>query len=36
MPLHDVHASGGESLSFPSSSAEDFDYTLKSGDYVVQ
>uniref|UniRef100_A0A2K1XXT4 DNA helicase n=1 Tax=Populus trichocarpa TaxID=3694 RepID=A0A2K1XXT4_POPTR len=35
MPLHDVHASGGESLSFPSSSAEDFDYTLKSGDYVI-
>ncbi|KAJ6874165.1 DNA replication ATP-dependent helicase/nuclease JHS1 [Populus alba x Populus x berolinensis] len=35
MPLHEVHASGGESLSFPSSSAEDFNYTLKSGDYVI-
>ncbi|KAB5527857.1 hypothetical protein DKX38_021704 [Salix brachista] len=34
IPLHDAHASGGESSSFPSS-AEDFDYTLKSGDYVI-
>ncbi|CAK7349266.1 unnamed protein product [Dovyalis caffra] len=34
LPCHDVHASGGESLSF-SSSAEDLDYTLKSGDYVI-
>ncbi|KAF9669729.1 hypothetical protein SADUNF_Sadunf14G0137400 [Salix dunnii] len=34
IPLHDAHASGGESSSFPSS-AENFDYTLKSGDYVI-